>query len=67
MPGVSGYKESRYNLYWPQRKLDLYQKVVQKRVHIYSSSITYLKISPSAQNFPNYSCNFYMDQLAFSS
>ena len=33
MPGVSGYKESKYNLYWHQRKLDVYQKEVQKRVH----------------------------------
>lgn len=49
MPGVSGYKESRYNLYWPQRKLDLYQKSRPKMVHIYSTSITYLKISPSTE------------------
>lgn len=30
-------------------------------------ALVHLIISPSAQNFPNYSGNFYMDQLAFSS
>ena len=35
MPGVSGYKESRYNLSWPQRKQSISERVPKKGSHLH--------------------------------